>query len=197
MPKERGSGLVCQSSCLHSEKEKSDTKGAVLGFPPPSSSQWSTFFGLLRSGVVTGKSLDSPGKGNVDEMSETCTISKDCPEGLRTQFLDIFWTIFAYLVAAFCLEALSNARPLQGWGQGEGEEYHYFSLSLLFSPDDGRSLRSDNKINRQSNLHFQLFVVMAFSEKQGFETIFLSAPDAPASVKNAHFIFIVVSPSLR
>ena len=25
-------------------------------------------------------------------------MSKNCPEGLKTQFSDIFWTIFAYLV---------------------------------------------------------------------------------------------------
>ena len=28
-------------------------------------------------------------------------MSKNCPEGLKTQFSDIFWTIFAYLVDAF------------------------------------------------------------------------------------------------
>ena len=56
--------------------------------------------------VVTGKSLDSPENGNVDKMSEKCRknvrkMSKNCPEGLKTQFPDIFWTFFAYLVDAF------------------------------------------------------------------------------------------------
>ena len=39
--------------------------------------------------VVTGKSLDSPEKGNVDQMSEKCRknvqkMSQTCPEGLQT-----------------------------------------------------------------------------------------------------------------
>ena len=55
--------------------------------------------------LATGKSLDSPKKENVDKMSEKCrksvrNMSKNCPEGLKTQFSDIFWTIFAYLVDA-------------------------------------------------------------------------------------------------
>ena len=61
---------------------------------------------LLYFNVVTGKALDSPEKGNADKMSEKCR--KKCPksvqtclEGLKTQFLDIFGTIFAYLVDAF------------------------------------------------------------------------------------------------
>ena len=63
------------------------------------------FTGLVPN-VVTGKSLDSPEKGNVDKMSEKCrknvrNMSKNCPEGPTTQFSDIFWTIFAYLVDAF------------------------------------------------------------------------------------------------
>ena len=45
--------------------------------------------------LVTGKSLDSPEKGNVRKMS------KNCLEGLKTQFSDCFWTIFAYFVGAF------------------------------------------------------------------------------------------------
>ena len=58
------------------------------------------------SSLVTGKSLDSPENGNVDKMPEKCRknvrkISKTCPEGLKTQFSNIFWTIFAYLVDAF------------------------------------------------------------------------------------------------
>ena len=52
-----------------------------------------------------GKSLDSPEKGNVDKMSEKYRknvrkMSENCPEGLKTQFSDIFWTIFAFLVDA-------------------------------------------------------------------------------------------------
>ena len=61
---------------------------------------------LVYTKLVTGKSLDSPENGNVDKMSEKCRknvrkMSKNCPEGLKTQFSDIFWTIFAYLVDAF------------------------------------------------------------------------------------------------
>ena len=37
-----------------------------------------------RQNNVTGKSLDSPEKGNVDKMSEKC------PEELKSQFSDIF-----------------------------------------------------------------------------------------------------------
>ena len=56
---------------------------------------------------VTGRSLDSPENGNVEnkspknveKMSEKCP--GICPEGLQTQFSDIFGTIFAYLVHAF------------------------------------------------------------------------------------------------
>ena len=45
--------------------------------------------------VVTGKALDSPDKGNADKMFEKCRknvqkISKNCLEGLKTQFSDIF-----------------------------------------------------------------------------------------------------------
>ena len=64
--------------------------------PPPQKDPW----------VVTGKSLDSPEKGNVDKMSEKCRkifrkMSKNCLEGLKTQFSDIFGAICAYLVDAF------------------------------------------------------------------------------------------------
>ena len=59
----------------------------------------------MKASIVTGKSLDSPEKGNVDKMSEKCRknvrkMSRNCPEGLKTQFSDIFWTIFVYLVDA-------------------------------------------------------------------------------------------------
>ena len=64
------------------------------------------FLGNSLARLVTGKSLDSPENGNVDKMSEKCPkivrkMSPNCPDGLKTQFLDIFWTIFAYLVDAF------------------------------------------------------------------------------------------------
>ena len=52
-----------------------------------------------------GKSLDSPENGNVDKMSENVEnvrkMSKNCPEGPKTQFWTFCWTIFAYLVDAF------------------------------------------------------------------------------------------------
>ena len=67
--------------------------------------------------VVTGKSLDSPEKGNVDKMSEKCR--KNCPEGPKTQFSDIFWTICLF-GRCFCLVTLSNARPLQDERVEEG-----------------------------------------------------------------------------
>ena len=61
---------------------------------------------LGRPRVVMGKSLDSLENGNVDKMSEKYPknvrkMSKNCLEGLKTQFSDIFWTIFAYSVDAF------------------------------------------------------------------------------------------------
>ena len=62
-----------------------------------------------------------------------------------------------------------------------------------------RSLRNDNRISRQYNLHFQNFIVVAFPTKKKtvFWTIFLSAPNSPPPPsKTANFIFIVVSPSL-
>ena len=44
----------------------------------------------------------------IDTMPEKCRInvrkmSKNCPKGLKTQFSDIFWTIFAHLVDTFVL----------------------------------------------------------------------------------------------
>ena len=74
--------------------------------------------------VVTGKSLDSPEKGNVDKMSEKCRknvrkMSKNCPEALQTQFCGHFLDIFCLFGRCFCLVTLSNARPLRrcrGWG---------------------------------------------------------------------------------
>ena len=42
-----------------------------------------------------GMSMSEKMSKNVEKMS------KNCPERLKTQILDIFWTIFAYLVHAF------------------------------------------------------------------------------------------------
>ena len=79
-------------------------------FHPPlfSTPLWRPLIHII---VVTGKWLDSPVKGNVDKMSEKCRknvreISKNCPEALRTQFSDIFWTFFAYLVGALFGDAV-------------------------------------------------------------------------------------------
>ena len=61
----------------------------------------------LEQSLVAGKSLDSPGKGSVDKMSETCRknvckMSEKLPGGAgKRRFSDILWTIFAYLVYAF------------------------------------------------------------------------------------------------
>ena len=57
--------------------------------------------------VVTGKSLDSPDKQNVNKMSEKCRekMSEKCPKivlrGRKHNFRAFFGTIFAYLVDAF------------------------------------------------------------------------------------------------
>ena len=53
----------------------------------------------FRIRVVMGKSLDSPEKRQCPKNVEK--MSKNCPEGWKTQFLDIFRTIFAYVVDAF------------------------------------------------------------------------------------------------
>ena len=61
---------------------------------------------------------------------------------------------------------------------------------------NSRSLRKDNKISRQSNLHFQNFIVVAFPTKTSILGRFSSpAPNPPLQSEN--FIFIVVSPSLK
>ena len=72
------------------------------------------FHTMATSKIVTGKSLDSPEQGNVDKMSEKYRkivrkMSKNCLEGLETQFSDNF-CLFG---RSFCLVTLSNARPLQ------------------------------------------------------------------------------------
>ena len=58
-------------------------------------------------------------------------------------------------------------------------------------------LRNDNTISRQSKLHFQIFIVMAFfPRKTAFLDAFPLCPQGP-SLKITNVIFIVVSPSLR
>ena len=52
-------------------------------------------------------------------------MSKNCPEGLKTQFSDIFWTIFAYLVDAFVGRPV-QCSPVTSFGSS-GEH-----LALLF-----------------------------------------------------------------
>ena len=59
---------------------------------------------------ITGKSLDSPEKGNVDKMSEKCR--KKSPQGLKAQFRT-FFDDFCPFGQGVCLVSLSNARPLQ------------------------------------------------------------------------------------
>ena len=74
--------------------------------------------GLLGlNGVVTGKSLDSPRKWNVDKMSEKYLKNVQKLSGGAEN------TIFGHFLDSFCLfgqrfglVTLSNARPLQEWG---------------------------------------------------------------------------------
>ena len=68
---------------------------------------------------------------------------------------------------------------------------------FLAGARDSRSLRNDNKISRQLNLHVQNFIVVVFPTKNSILDDFLSATKAPPSSKTQKFIFIVVSPSLR
>ena len=73
-----------------------------------------------------GKSLDSPDKGNIDKMPEkrrkiVRKMSKNYPEGLKTQFTDIFLAIFAHLVGAFVwwpcpILARYSPQPIQKLG---------------------------------------------------------------------------------
>ena len=56
-----------------------------------------------------------------------------------------------------------------------------------------RGLRHDNKISRQSNFHFQNFIVVAFPTKNRVLDHFPLCPPCPPPLKNAIFIFIVVS----
>ena len=63
---------------------------------------------------------------------------------------------------------------------------------------NNRSLRNENKISRQSNLHFQNVIVVALPTKNSiFGKIFLSAPQGPPLSKSRNCLFIVVSPSLK
>ena len=67
-----------------------------------------------------GQSLDSPDNGNVDKMSENAEkMSKNCPEGFKTQFSDIFGNSCLF-GRCFCLVTLSYARPLQFSNIGDG-----------------------------------------------------------------------------
>ena len=60
------------------------------------------------------------------------------------------------------------------------------------SDRNSRSLRNDNKISWQSNLHFQNFIVVAFPTQNSIFGRFSSLPPRPPPSK-----FIVVSPSLK
>ena len=52
-------------------------------------------------------------------------------------------------------------------------------------------------ISRQSNLHFQNFIVLAFPQKKNSVFgRFSSLAPRPTPLKSANYIFIVVSPSL-
>ena len=68
------------------------------------------------SGIVMGKSLDSPEKGNVDKMSENvekCLKNiKNLSGGTANAVLGTFFLLFG---RCFCLVTLSNVRPLQVW----------------------------------------------------------------------------------
>ena len=59
-----------------------------------------------------------------------------------------------------------------------------------------RSLRHDNKISRQENLHFQKFIVTTFPMKNSVLDDFPLCPTAHPPLKSANFNFIVVSLSL-
>ena len=53
------------------------------------------------NGQIVGQPRKRKCRQNVRKMSTKCPKNvKKCPEGLKTQFSDIFWTIFAYLVDA-------------------------------------------------------------------------------------------------
>ena len=72
------------------------------------------FATLLIPVVVTGKSLDSPEKGSVNEMSEKCpkNVRKMSGRAENTIFRH-FFDSFCLFGRRFCLVTLSNARPFQ------------------------------------------------------------------------------------
>ena len=68
--------------------------------------------------VVTDTSLDSPEKGNVDQMSEKCRetvrkMSEKLSGGAVNTIFGHFLDIFCLFGRCSCLVTLSNARPLQ------------------------------------------------------------------------------------
>ena len=71
----------------------------------------------LHSRLVMGKSLDSPEKRNVDEMSEKCwKMSEKCQKlsgGAENTIFGHYLDKFCLFGRCFCLVTLSNARPLQ------------------------------------------------------------------------------------
>ena len=57
---------------------------------------------LYCNGQIVGQPKKRECRQNVRKMSKKCLkMAKNCPEGLKTQYSDMFWTIFAYLVDAF------------------------------------------------------------------------------------------------
>ena len=66
---------------------------------------------IRQAKVVTGKSLDSPERGNVDKMSERYP---KIVRRVETHTFRTFFDNFCLFGRCFCLVALSYARPLQG-----------------------------------------------------------------------------------
>ena len=63
---------------------------------------------MTRNGQIVGQPRKRECRQNVRKMLRNVRkMSENCPEGLKTQFSDIFGTIFAYLVDAFV------GRPVQ------------------------------------------------------------------------------------
>ena len=62
----------------------------------------------------------------------------------------------------------------------------HYSLSSIHSKQF-RSLRHDNKISRQSNFHFQNFIVMTFPMKNSVLDIFFSLPPPPVEKRKFYF----------
>ena len=55
--------------------------------------------------------MQSPEKGNVDNMSEKCW--KNCPEGLKTQAEDVFGQFLPILSMPLFADPVQDSRPLQ------------------------------------------------------------------------------------